>query len=248
MNLLRILWRIWYYLVIGVAIVLLFPFILVTALVPQWHKAFFWFARLWGKTVVKAMGFRLHVDQKAEVNWNKPFVVIANHTSEIDIMATLALAEGNWLFIGKAELARIPVFGFFYKRTNILVDRASLRSRREVYTRAQEKIEQDYGVCIYPEGGIPDTKWRLAPFKMGAFRLAVETGVPIIPITFVNNKERFPEHWSGGGPGKLHCIIHKPIITTQMNENDVHVLRRKAYRIINETLKGHHVEGKEQYQ
>lgn len=248
MNLLRILWRIWYYVVIAVVIFALFPIILILALRADWHRHFFWWARLWGKVVVAAMGFRLDKRIEEKIDWKGPFIIAANHTSEIDIMTTLAIAKGRWLFIGKKELTKFPVFGYFYKKTNILVDRSSPRSRRDVYRRAQEKIKEGFGICIYPEGGIPDPSWQLAPFKPGAFRMAIETGIPIIPITFVDNKRRFPDPWTQGAPGKLRCVIHKPISTEGLDEEDAHRLRQDVYKIMSKTLEEYGVEGKTQNQ
>ncbi len=248
MNLFCILWRIWYYVLIALVIILLFPFILVTASRPDWHRHFFWFARLWGKIIVLLMGWRLKVTYESATDWSKPAIIIANHASELDIMATLAIAKGTWLFIGKKELARFPVFGSFYKRTNILVDRSNPYSRRDAYRRAHLKISKGFGVCIYPEGGIPDPRWLLAPFKPGAFRLAVDAQIPIIPITFVDNKRRFPNSWFAGSPGTLRCVVHKPMITKGPDEHSIQRLRRDAYKAIARTLKAHMINGKEQDQ
>ena len=230
--------------VIALAILVLFPFILVLSLREEWHKPFFYFARFWGKMVLVLMGFRLKVKYLDQINWKQPSIIIANHASEIDIMTTLAIAKGTWLFIGKKELAKFPLFGYFYKRTNILVDRSSPRSRREVYLRAKKKMDEGFGICIYPEGGIPDPSWRLVSFKPGAFRIAAESGYPIIPITFVDNKEKFPEEWSAGRPGTLRCVVHPPMYVN--SEKDIDRLQRDAYQIMAQTLREYNVDGKEE--
>lgn len=226
------------------AIMVLLPFILLLSLREEWHKPFFYFARFWGKLVLVLMGFRLNVKYQAKIEWKRPSIIVANHTSEIDIMTTLAIAKGTWLFIGKKELARFPLFGYFYKRTNILVDRSSLRSRREVYIRAKKKMDEGFGICIYPEGGIPDPAWRLAPFKPGAFRIAAESGYPIIPITFVDNKTLFPEEWDSGRPGTLRCVVHPPVFVK--SEHDIDRAQREVYELMALTLRKYKVDGKEE--
>ena len=119
-------------------------------------------------------------------------MLVANHTSMTDIMLMLYLSRNPFVFVGKKELAKIPLFGFFYKRTCILVDRYSAKSRHEVFVRAQNKLNQGLSVCIFPEGGVPDDKnVVLDQFKDGAFRLAIEHGIPVIPLTFHDNKKRF---------------------------------------------------------
>ena len=83
-------------------------------------------------------------------------MLCANHTSMADIMLMLAVIKNPFVFVGKKELAKIPLFGFFYKRTCILVDRKSSKSRMEVFKRAQKRINQGLSICIFPEGGVPD--------------------------------------------------------------------------------------------
>jgi 1-acyl-sn-glycerol-3-phosphate acyltransferase len=70
------------------------------------------------------------------------------------------------------------------------------------------------GICIFPEGGVPNPKIDLAPFKDGAFRLAVEHQIPIAPMTFVDNKRRFPYSFFVGSPGTLRVVCH-PVIETK---------------------------------
>ena len=85
--------------------------------------------------------------------------------------------------MGKAELSKIPLFGFFYKRTCILVDRSSAQSRQAVFLRAQKRLKQGLSICIFPEGLVPDEEILLGEFKDGAFRLAINHNTPIVPIT-----------------------------------------------------------------
>ena len=119
-------------------------------------------------------------------------MLVANHTSMLDIMLMLRVSRNPFVFVGKKELVRIPVFGFFYKRVSILVDRESSRSRTAVYRRAQKRLQNGLSICIFPEGGVPDEKVMLDTFKDGAFKMAIAHGIPIVPITFFDCKERFP--------------------------------------------------------
>src|SRR5690606_20438248 len=108
---------------------------------------------------------------------------IANHTSMTDIMLMLAVVKDNpFVFVGKQELAKIPLFGFFYKRTSILVDRKNTKSKQEVFEQAQKRLAQGLSICIFPEGGVPDENIILDEFKDGAFRLAIDHQIPIVPI------------------------------------------------------------------
>lgn len=111
----------------------------------------------------------------------------------------------------------MPLFGYFYKKTNLLVDRSSMRSRKTVFDRAAVKIDEGYGLCIYPEGGVPEPDVELAPFKTGAFRLAVDKGITIIPVSYPDNKKHLPFDFTKGGPGLLRAIVH-PFLEPKSND------------------------------
>ena len=83
-------------------------------------------------------------------------MLVSNHTSMLDIMLMLRVSKNPFVFIGKKELVNIPLFGFFYKRVCILVDRESAKSRTAVYRRAQKRLQQGLSICIFPEGRVPE--------------------------------------------------------------------------------------------
>jgi len=133
---------------------------------------------------------------------------VANHTSMMDIMMMLYAVKNPFVFVGKKELTKIPLFGFFYKRTCILVDRKSMHSRKEVFNQAQRRLNQGVSICIFPEGGVPDDETVvLDSFKDGAFRLAIEHQIPIVPLVFYDNKKRFSYTFFSGSPGRMRAKI-----------------------------------------
>ena len=232
------LYHIWYYLVMLVVILTISPFIFITSLKEDRYQNFFWWARLWGKSVLFLMGIRVRKFQSAPLLKGQQYIICANHSSELDIMMCLALVPNCFVFIGKKELAKLPLFGYFYKRTNILVDRNSISSKRSVLEKAAKKLNQGIGVCIYPEGGIPDNyEVELAPFKMGAFKLAIEQQVSILSISFPDNKRRFNDDWKIGSPGVSRAIIHRPLHTEGLTINDIHRLKDDCYRQIQSGLR-----------
>lgn len=162
---------------------------------------------------------------------------VANHTSMTDIMLMLYVTKNPFVFVGKMELAKIPLFGFFYKRTCILVDRDNPKSRREVFASAQNKLNQGLSVCIFPEGGVPDENVVLDEFKDGAFRLAIDHNIPIAPMTFHDNKKRFSYTFFSGSLGKMRVKIHEIIPTGILELEDKRMLRLQTREIIlNELL------------
>ena len=135
----------------------------------------------------KLFNYKIIKDQVPDPK--KSYMFIANHTSMADIMLMLVSVKNPFVFIGKKELAKIPLFGFFYKRTCILVDRSSAKSRQVVFIRAQKRLKQGLSICIFPEGGVPEEHVILDSFKDGAFRLAINHQIPVVPMTFYDTSK-----------------------------------------------------------
>lgn len=90
-----------------------------------------------------------------------------------------------------------------------------------VFTKAHKRIERGLSVCIFPEGGVPDDETILLDhFKEGAFKLAIQHQIPILPISFGDNKERFPYTFFAGSPGIMRVKIHKQVETFGKTESD----------------------------
>ena len=216
----------------GFFIILMLPFLVLSILKEEWYPYFFVMARIWAKGILLGMGFYTKVEREQELEKHKSYMLVANHTSMIDIMLMLAVAKNPFVFVGKKELAKIPLFGFFYKRTCILVDRNSPKSRMEVYERAQKRLKQGLSICIFPEGGVPDESIVLDEFKDGAFRLAIEHKIPIVPMTFADNKKRFSYTFFSGCPGLLRAKVHQFIETKECSLEDKKTIREQTRVVI----------------
>ena len=227
-----ILYRIWFYIIVALPILVLFPLLVISILKEAWYPYFFKLARIWAKFILIGMGFNYRIESEQTPEKSKSYMFIANHTSMVDIMLMLVSVKNPFVFVGKKELAKIPLFGFFYKRTCILVDRSSEKSRKAVFLRAQRRLESGLSICIFPEGGVPDHHIVLDDFKDGAFRLAINHQIPIVPITFADNKKRFSYVFFSGGPGKMRVKIHEFLPTKGLTINDTKALNLKARDII----------------
>jgi 1-acyl-sn-glycerol-3-phosphate acyltransferase len=228
-----VLWRIWFYIVMGVPIIIMFPLLFISILKETWYPYFFKLARIWAKIILFGMGFYRKIEIKQEIIPHKSYMFIANHTSMTDIMLMLATVKNPFVFVGKKELVKIPLFGFFYKRTCILVDRNSPKSRNEVFIRAQKRIDQGLSICIFPEGKVPDDESVvLDEFKDGAFRLAIEHHLPIVPLVFPDNKARYSYTFLSGSPGKMRATILPFIETANKTLNDRKTVKEQARNAI----------------
>jgi 1-acyl-sn-glycerol-3-phosphate acyltransferase len=232
-----ILWRVWFYVLMAIPILVMFPFLVLSILTESGYPYFFKMARIWARIILFGMGFYYKIEREQELEKETSYMLIANHTSMTDIMLMLATVRKPFVFVGKMELVKIPIFGFFYKRTCILVDRSNSKSKHGVFERAQKRILQGLSICIFPEGGVTDNKHTvLDPFKDGAFRLAIEHQLPIVPMTFGDNKERFSFNFFSGSPGLMRVKVHSFIETEGKTLVDKNDLKEQSWQTIHKQL------------
>ncbi|MFH7016157.1 lysophospholipid acyltransferase family protein [Flavobacterium sp. FlaQc-47] len=228
-----VLWRIWFYILMAIPILIMLPFLLISIISESGYPYFFKMARIWAKFILFGMGFYYTIERMQKLEKGKSYMIVANHTSITDIMLMLAIIKNPFVFVGKKELVKIPLFGFFYKRTCILVDRNSSRSKNEVFKKAQDRLNQGLSICIFPEGGVPDDETILLDeFKDGAFRLAIDHQIPIVPIVFADNKERFSYTFLSGSPGKMRIKILPFIATEGLTIDNRKSLRDEVRQLI----------------
>ena len=227
------LWRVWFYVLVLVPIVFMAPFLILSLSKDAWYPYFFKMARLWAHIILYGMGFGYKIEEEQEVLSKHSYMFIANHTSMTDVMLMLAVVKNPFVFVGKKELVKIPIFGFFYKRAAIMVDRESVRSRSAVYERAKKRIDQGLSICIFPEGKVPDDESVvLDEFKGGAFNIAIDHQLTIVPMTFYDNKELYSYTFFSGRPGNFRVKIHAFIETLGLHHEDKKQLKEKARSVI----------------
>lgn len=219
-------YRIWFYVLVTLPILVFLPFLVALSLSQRSYPQFFWLARnLWARPILYGMGCIPQIRRVQPMERGKSYMLVANHGSMLDIMAMLVVSGNPFVFVGKKELAKIPIFGFFYRRVCILVDREDVRSRTGVYRRAERRLAQGLGICIFPEGGVPEEDVPLGPFKDGAFKMAIAHKIPLVPIVFHDNKKRFPFSLNMGGPGPLRTKVLGFFETQGLDQRNTHSLR-----------------------
>jgi len=236
-----LLWRSWFYILVTSIILLLLPILLILTAYKSWYRALYWVIRhLWAIPILYGMGFIPKIRREYKIpNDRNSYMLVANHYSMMDIMLMLYCSKNPFVFVGKKELSKLPLFGYFYKRVAIMVDRKSPQSRREVYTQAMEQIGEGLSICIFPEGGVPDDESIvLDSFKDGAFRIAIECQIPIVPMVFYDTKKRFPFRFFSGSMGVMRVDILAPIYTKGKTLEDKDTLREEVRTLILQRLLG----------
>lgn len=177
---------------------------------------------------------------KGKENFPKaPYIICANHSSYTDIVYAYCVIPDYFVFLAKKELGSIPLFKVFFRSMNILVDRKNSAAAKQSLEACAERLKEGESIIIFPEGTIPESAPKLKSFKNGPFSLAIKTGVPILPITFLDNHTRLAEgSWfANASPGQARVVIHEPIDTKNLSKEDLVTLKEQTYDAIAEPLK-----------
>lgn len=159
---------------------------------PSGQDYFIRIARGWMWIWMRLVGCPPKIIGKKYFQKGQTYVVVCNHNSLMDPPMTSSFIPGPNKTIGKASFAKVPLFGWYYRMGGILVDRKSEISRRRSYELMRSVLETGMHMCIYPEGTRNLTDQPLKSFYDGAFKLAIETGTPIIPALLYNTRRILP--------------------------------------------------------
>lgn len=193
---------------------------------------------LFSKGLLWIAGADLTVTGVENVPKGKPAIYIANHCSHLDIGVLCRVAPVNLHFIGKKELAWVPIVGWYmFIAGHIFIDRSDRRKAVTSLRAAALKINQGKNVIMFPEG-TRSKDGELGVFKSGAFHLALDAKVDIIPIHIDGTYEMWPTHNNTITPGKLKVKIGNPIDTSKYSKKTVKELMNEAKSAV-EGLKGH---------
>ena len=235
-TLLNYIWRFWLLLLVTVFTLLFGLPVYLLSFNKKYYRACYALIRVWCILIFYGMGFRYKLTNLSgeKMNPNQQYVVIANHTSIMDIMLMCVLLPNHPVcFVGKKELVKIPIFGQIYKRVCVMVDRNSARSRAEVYVRSAEKMREGNNIVIFPEGGVSDDPNAiLDPFKDGAFILSSKHNFPIAVFTFVGLRQMFPFDNGKGYPGKVQ-VYFNGILPPEKTSQE---MREHAHAMIKDTI------------
>lgn len=149
-------------------------------------------SKFWMTVWLTLIGCTIKIKGKEHFKKGKTYILTFNHNTFLDVPLSCPFIPGPNKTIAKKSMSKIPLFGLFYKRGSVLVDRKDDRSRRSSYEYMKKVLAQNIYMCIYPEGSRNRTKELLKPFYDGAFKLAVETKTDIIPSLLFNTGKAMP--------------------------------------------------------
>ena len=233
------MWRLWFLIVFILVFFLFMPALLFFTAVIRNHIAVAKLARYWSKFTLWGSLLFPKVEWEEKMNTKKRYIICSNHVSTLDIPLISAILPIPLQYIGKAEITKIPIFGYFYRNNSVIVNRENRKDAYGAFLKARERLNTGINICIFPEGGIPPKSIFLKKFKNGPFRLALEGEVSIIPITIHDNKRKFPQEYFKGSPGIVRVKVHAAIDPKKLKEKTIENLNNSVYNIIFEELKSH---------
>jgi 1-acyl-sn-glycerol-3-phosphate acyltransferase len=219
--------------------ILLLPLLLIPICFPAAFRMTGWVNRVWARLLFTFVFLPYHVEYRYRPDKTRQYIFCPNHFSYLDI-PTLGLNRHDTIFVGKSEMENIPLFGYMYRKLHITVNRASLKSKANTVKRSLQAIDEGKSLVVFPEGGIVTEKEPImARFKDGAFRMAIEKQIPIVPVTIPYNwiilpPDEFLLRWH-----PIRVIFHEPVTTTGLTLDDIDDLKKNVFQIINEELQKH---------
>ena len=222
----------------AVLFLIFFPLFLIPILFKKQFQLVGILNRWWAKILFPLCFLPYRVECREALNRKGQYIFCPNHFSYLDI-PVMGFNPINAIFVGKNDMEHIPLFGFMYKKLHITVDRSKLRSRVNSMLQAMQAINDGQSLIIFPEGGVYTKQPpEMVGFKDGAFRIAIEKQIPIVPVTIPYNWIILPDEENMQlHRGTVKVIFHAPIETTGMTLNDLPDLKQRVFSIIDTELK-----------
>jgi 1-acyl-sn-glycerol-3-phosphate acyltransferase len=179
---------------------------------------------------------RVETHYKTKLDLSKPYIFVANHQSMIDIPIAALAVPCPFGFAAKIELAKIPFLGHAIKYSpSVFLDRSNPRAALASIKRAGESIRAGTSIIIYVEGGRSFQK-TLGEFKKGAFLLAIEAGVPLVPLVIQDSCMLVNQRIGEARRGTAHVIVGEPISLEGVGRKDVKELMSRVKSVIQHEL------------
>lgn len=242
---LRVIFSLYGFVLFILVMLLLFPFVLLATFFGKIKGGNFIYniCQLWADIMMVFWGIRHKNIFEVPHDPNKQYVFVFNHISYMDIPIIMkTIRKQHFRVLGKAEMAKIPVFGSFYKNAVVMVDRSSAEKRALSLIRLKAIIRKGISVVIAPEGTFNMTTNSLKEFYDGAFKIAIETQTPIKPVLFLDTYDRMSYKTIFSlTPGKSRAVYLDEISVDGLTNKDLTVLKEKVYKLMEEKLISYNV-------
>ena len=230
----------WMMFSIALSYYILYPFIYYFTKKPKRYFELNLYRRIFAFISSGLAGIFYKYEYESDIDWTKNYIICPNHTSNLDSTAITLMGKSNIFFMGKDELLKNPVTKLWFKTIDVPINRDSKISAFRAFQKVSERLKTGLSLVLFPEGKIgenhPPT---LHPFKNGAFKMAIQNKIPILPVSIINSWQL---QWDdgmkkGSKPGICHIFVHKPIETFNLLPQNEDELRELVYQTIASKLK-----------
>lgn len=236
----RILYKVHCILFFSVSLVLLYPIFKILLAKPARYPGAFRMMRFYAWLFHFFLIIPVRVRSKPKKLPEGAFIICPNHSSFFDIPCIYLIFKNYFTFVGKKEIEKWPLFRIFYTSgMNILVDRHSTSGAVKAMRRMMAEVEMNHPLMIFPEGTITKNAPHMGPFRPGAFQIAIQKQIPVVPVTFLNNYKRLERKGFLRGyasPGICNVIIHDPVSTKGLTKDDLPEFEKRIRDIIEKPI------------
>ena len=237
-NIFGRIWALWGMITFLVTFLIIFIPSMLTRLVdePKGQRYFIAISKLWMNVWLFLVGCSVKVKGKEHFAKGRSYIVVFNHNALLDVPLSAPYVPGANKTIAKTSFAKVPLFGSFYKKGSVLVDRKNERSRSKSFDTMKKVLANGMHMCIYPEGTRNRSDQPIKQFYDGAFRLAIATQKEIIPCIITGTRKAMPINKTFYLlPVPLRMYFLPPIASRDKNVN---ALKEEVYQVmLNEYVK-----------
>jgi 1-acyl-sn-glycerol-3-phosphate acyltransferase len=185
----------------------------------------YFFLYLWSWIFSLLTFIRYEFYGREKINRKKAYIYVSNHTSFLDLPGIRMIIPGQFRPLAKKELLKIPIFGWIARSATVIVDRSSSQSRKKSLDKLKQILLDGMSILIFVEGTQNRTKEPLQPFHDGAFRIAIDTQQPLLPLVVKGAGKLMPPGTIRLRPGTIRIYVGDEITTTGLMASDVPVLK-----------------------
>ena len=234
------IYTLWALSVFTVFMLLFLPFIIIPILIGNaGGKITYFFLWLWSWIFSKLNFIPYEIINRENIQKGKAYIYVSNHTSYLDVPGVRLAIRGQFRPLAKKELLKIPVFGWIVKAATVVVDRSSQQSRKESLDRIKALIKQGISILIFAEGTQNRTKELLQPFYDGAFRLAINTQEPILPLVVIGAGKLMAPGKLSIKPGKIKVVCLPEVSVEGLAHEHLQELKQKVFLMMADELQKH---------
>lgn len=224
------LYKVWVFLVFTVFMIILLPGIVLPFFFGQRAgRIGYFFLWVWSGIFSILTFIRYKFYGRENFKKGQSYIYVSNHTSFLDIPGIRLIIPGQFRPLAKKELKKIPVFGWIAQAATIIVDRSSPESRKKSIDRLKNALKSGLSILIFAEGTQNRSKEILQPFHDGAFRIAVDTQQPILPMVVIGAGRLMPPGTINLKPGLIKIFVGTEIPTAGLTTKDIPVLKEQTF-------------------